>query len=109
MFNIVFDSVVSVFYLMSLVLTPLILSSSFRLCDLKTRIIDFLIDIVLTADILVNFFTAYEVDGELITNQSQIMKNYFGSFFIIDVLGTLPGLLTAELFSEVYYFKILRY
>jgi hypothetical protein len=109
MFNIVFDSVVSVFYLMSLVLTPLILSSSFRLCDLKTRIIDFLIDIVLTADILVNFFTAYEVDGELITNQSQIMKNYFGSFFIIDVLGTLPSLLTAELFSEVYYFKILRY
>lgn len=85
---------------------------SFSLCFedalVDARPIDFFIDIVLTIDIVLNFFTAYYKDVELVIQNKLIAFAYFKGFFVFDVISTLPGLFTYEDYN-VYALKIFRY
>lgn len=57
----------------------------------------------------INFFTSYTNDIERVTDLKTISIHYLTGRFTLDLLGTLPGILTAELVWQVYYFKLLRY
>lgn len=49
------------------------------------------IDLFFTADIILNFFTAYfNGEGALITDYKNIAKNYFKTWFFIDFFATFP-------------------
>ena len=107
-FNIVWDSITNVFYLISLILIPLVIWTDVALLS-NVQIIEILIDVYLAADIIVNFFTSYTTDVERVTDLKVISYHYLTTGFIFDLFGTLPGLVTAEFVWQVYYFKLLRY
>lgn len=73
------------------------------------RWIEFTIDFVLLVDVVVDLFTAYRVDTELVTDLRQVLVNYLSTYFFFDILSILPGLLTAEMYPEIYFLKLLRY
>ena len=52
---------------------------------------DLVIDFLFIFDISLNFFTAIEDDnGELITNHKTIILAYIKSWFLIDILSSVP-------------------
>ena len=73
------------------------------------RWLEFSFDIIFFIDIIIDCFTGYHDDNELVTDLKQIWVNYFSSFFIFDALSILPGLLTGESYHEIYFLKIFRY
>jgi hypothetical protein len=107
-FNIVWDSITSAFYMISLILIPFVISTDVTVLD-NIQIVELLIDIYLAIDIFVNFFTSYTSDVERVTDLKAISYHYLTTGFIFDLFGTLPGLVTAEFVWQVYYFKLLRY
>lgn len=68
----------------------------------------FLFDIAFAINILLNFITAYQQDIEWKFELKAIAKAYLKSFFLIDILSTIPTLITYEDISY-YSFKLLRY
>lgn len=61
----------------------------------------FFINVYLICNCFLNFFTGY-VDtktGEVIIDQKVIIKRYIRTFFIFDILGSLPYLQLAKLFA----------
>lgn len=84
------------------------LSSEFRILE-EFRFLEILIDIFLLTDIVANCFTAYEVDRELITDLRQVFKHYLSTWFLVDVIAVIPGLITIELYWQIYFLKLLRY
>ena len=107
-FNIIWDSITNMFYLISLILIPLVIWTDVNLLK-DVQIIELLIDIYLAADIVVNFFTSYTNDVQRVTDLKTIAYHYLTTNFAFDILGTLPGLVTGELIWQVYYFKLLRF
>jgi len=107
-FNIVWDSITNIFYIISFVLIPLVIASALRLHD-KIWFIELIIDSWLFADIIMNFFTSYTTDIRPVTKLKTIMIHYLSTYFIIDVISTIPGLVTIEKIKHLYYFKLLRY
>lgn len=59
-------------------------------------VVDFLVDLFFFADIVVNFHTSYiGEDGEVITDLRQIRHNYLRTWFVLDLVSSLPyGLLS---------------
>eukprot|EP00603_Paraphysomonas_imperforata_P015122 CAMPEP_0114457472 /NCGR_PEP_ID=MMETSP0104-20121206/4180_1 /TAXON_ID=37642 ORGANISM="Paraphysomonas imperforata, Strain PA2" /NCGR_SAMPLE_ID=MMETSP0104 /ASSEMBLY_ACC=CAM_ASM_000202 /LENGTH=1284 /DNA_ID=CAMNT_0001630019 /DNA_START=112 /DNA_END=3966 /DNA_ORIENTATION=+ len=51
---------------------------------------DIFIDICFGIDMLLTFFTAYEVDSIMIVDHKKICKNYLKSWFTIDFMSTFP-------------------
>lgn len=62
-------------------------------------VFDLLVDASFLIDITLTFFTAYEERGVLIVNRTQIAKNYLKSWFVIDVVTTIPFQLLEKLDS----------
>ena len=60
---------------------------------------------------LMNFFTAYLGETEIIKDKKTIAKNYLSGHFFTDLLGTLPGLLVGEnpLYPKAYYFQAISF
>ena len=71
--------------------------------------IEFVIDWLILADIVSIFFTATFEDELMIKSHKEIAKAYLKSNFILDILNCLPGILTANKYPNIYYFKLLRY
>merc|ERR1712232_711781 len=46
--------------------------------------------IFFSIDIILNFMTGFFHDGILVMRQTPIIKNYLRSWFVIDVLATVP-------------------
>lgn len=74
----------------------------------RTRMWEFLFDVAFAIHILLTFFTAYQQDIEWIYSRKLITKAYLKSFFVFDVVATLPGLVTFESWLT-YIFKIARF
>jgi hypothetical protein len=54
-------------------------------------VIDSIVDIIFTIDIILNFFTSYvDKDENLITDKPTIAKTYIRGWFIIDVVSVFP-------------------
>ena len=51
-------------------------------------------DLSYMVHIALKFFTAYQLDVEWVTDIKQIAKTYVKSYFVIDLLSTLPSLVT---------------
>ena len=61
--------------------------------DTKARkIFDTTIDLLFLLDIILNFFTAYEIPltKKLETSLKVIVVNYLTGWFLLDVIATLP-------------------
>ncbi|EIE02967.1 cyclic nucleotide-binding domain-containing protein [Leptospira licerasiae] len=58
--------------------------------NLLLTCIYFFIDFVFALDILWNCFTPEYKDGKWILTRSQVIKDYLGSWFIIDLIAALP-------------------
>ena len=77
---------------------------------------EFVIDIFLAVDMILNFFTADIIDVDYEKSLSKIAITYLKSYFITDCISCLPGLIIAENIEGihdkrrwVYYFKVVRY
>ena len=59
-------------------------------------VVDFLVDVFFFADIVLNFHTSYVgEDGEVITDLKQIRRYYLKTWFVLDLVTSLPyGLLS---------------
>ena len=60
-------------------------------------------------DIATEFFTSRMHKGKKITKLKSIAKAYIKSTFIFDILACLPGLITLERNTGLYFLKIFRY
>lgn len=72
-----------------------------------TRIAEEIIDIIFVADIVSKFFTAYYYDVKLVTHPFKIAKRYILTFFIFDIIATLPTLFSFQE-DSVYFLKMFR-
>jgi len=107
-FNVVWDSVSNLTYIMSFILIPLVIATSLNLHD-DIRFLEFVIDIILAIDIVFNFFTTYHSDVKKVTDLEKISYHYLTNLFVFDFIAVVPGLVTIELFKHMYYLKLLRY
>jgi hypothetical protein len=107
-FNIVWDSIVNTFNLISFILIPLVLASKLQMFN-DVRWLEFVLDFVFIVDMFFNFFTAYTTDIKIVTNRKKIALHYLTTFFIVDLIGSVPGFLTGESFKELYILKIARF
>jgi voltage-gated potassium channel Kch len=73
------------------------------------RWLEFVLDFVFIVDMFFNFFTAYTTDIKIVTNRKKIALHYLTTFFIVDLIGSVPGFLTGESFKELYILKIARF
>ena len=107
-FNIVWDSIVNLFLLVSFILIPLVLASKLQMFD-EVRWLEFTIDVILLGDVIFNFFTAYHSDIYLVTDSKRIALNYLTTYFIFDMVSSFPGFITGESFKQIYFLKIARF
>ena len=59
-------------------------------------------------NILLNFFTAFQQDIEWRFKLKEIAKAYIKSYFLFDMVSTLPNLITLEN-PDYYWLKMFRY
>lgn len=78
--------------------------------ELWQSIVDWMINILFTADIIVTFFSAYEDDnGDLVSNCRQIADSYIRSWFLLDCIVCFPfELLDTSGATSKNYQKLLR-
>lgn len=59
--------------------------------DVSLLVIDSIVDVVFFIDIVLNFHTTFVgPGGEVVSDPKVIRKNYFKSWFLIDLLSCLP-------------------
>ena len=75
----------------------------------KQRYFELFLDFIMLCDIATEFFTSRMYKGKKITKMKDIAKAYIKSNFIFDILACLPGLITLERFTTLYYLKAFRY
>ena len=68
---------------------------------------EFMVDIFMALDILLNFITAYQRDVQWITCVWLITKNYAKGSMIFDLIATIPGLISFSS-EKFYYVKLFR-
>jgi len=105
---IIWDLIVNAVYIISFFLIPYALIDPNDLLP-KVIWIELALDLIIFADVIMDFFTAYRVDNDLVFDHKQIIANYLSTYFVFDLLSVVPGLFTAEQYHEVYFMKIFRY
>lgn len=54
-------------------------------------VLDMIFDSIFLVDVVLNFFTAYEDEnGELVTKKKKIVKAYLKSWFLLDLVSSVP-------------------
>lgn len=99
---------VNCIYIISFIIIPFVIINPKELHP-PLRWLELAFDMIFFIDILIDLFTAYYEDTQLITDLKQIWVKYLSSYFIFDILSILPGLITGESYHEIYYLKVLRY
>ena len=66
------------------------------------------IDIVFMISIFLKFITAYQKDVEWVTDLRLIILNNLRQKFPLDLLATLPGLISGQQ-KKYYWFKLVRF
>ena len=75
------------------------------------RVLELIIDYSLFLHIGVSFFSAFYRDVYIVADFPYIAVAYLRSYFWIDCLSTVPGIVVAErgsMAESLYYFKFLR-
>ena len=96
------------FYLISFFTGPIMLAFEFETFD-RQRYFELFLDFIMLCDIATEFFTSRMHKGKKITKLKSIAKAYIKSNFIFDILACLPGLVTWERYTVLYYLKVFRY
>ena len=100
--------IIDVSYILSFFLVPFIICTRFAFLD-DFQWVEFIIDFILLGNIIFKFFAAYSWELGLISNHKLIIKHYLQTSFILDLMHTLPGLLSFEETREIYYLKCIRF
>ena len=106
--NMIWNSFTNLFYMISFFTGPLILAFEFKTFE-RQRYFELFLDFIMLCDIATEFFTSRMHKGKKITKLKSIAKAYIKSTFIFDILACLPGLITLERHTGLYYLKIFRY
>lgn len=72
-----------------------------------TKPIEEIFDFIFMGDIISKFFTAYYYDVKLVTHPFRIAKRYILTFFLFDIISTVPTLVTYQ-HEDIYFLKIFR-
>lgn len=72
-------------------------------------LIEIIIDFSLLIDIIMSFFTQYEVDGVPEKSLPRIWKWYLLTYFAFDLISVFPAIVTWEKFWFLYYLKLARF
>jgi len=105
-----FDGYIALCTVLVIVILPLRMGFSIKANGAWT-IYDIIIELSFIADIIVSFFTAYEMsDSVLNTDKNHISARYLKSWFVLDVISGLPvSMLTLnEGFLLLKFFKFAR-
>ena len=101
-FIIIFDYVIILLTLYSLIFIPIIISS--HICFKKFHFQNFLnyfMDIIYIIDLILSFFRPYyNIDDQLIFNNSKIIIHYLYSYFSIDLICSIPFYSIFQIFIE---------
>lgn len=79
---------------------------SFVRSSMAYDVFDQVVTVWFTVDIVLSFITAYEKDGVLVTRPEKIAFHYLRTFFLIDLVATVPW---EVLFDETSAGKIAEY
>ena len=101
----IFDSILLLFSLHSIIILPLYLAKELSFCRKSfftfENIINFIIELFNILDIILHFFKAfYNLEEKLITKRSFIIKHYLKGWFIIDFISAIPFYTIFKLFEE---------
>lgn len=88
-FKLFYDIFISILIIFNIIITPLIIGGI-----INNIILDYIMivcDVIFIIDLFINFFTAYYSDeNELIYELPKIALNYLSTWFVIDLLGSVP-------------------
>ena len=103
-FTIIFDSILFIFTLISLIEIPFYLAMNKKFCRNKTITINFLfnfcIDLLNIFDLFLGFFRAYyDLEEHLIKKNKKIALNYLCGWFLFDLIASVP-IYTINIFFE---------
>lgn len=100
----IWNGLMSILTLAQICKTVLLLGLDFTI---QNKVLDEVVDAIFMFDILVNFFTLYIEDVELVSNWKKIVWHYvFEGPFIFDLIATIPTLVTFQM-QQAYWFKII--
>lgn len=85
--------------------TCITLAFKFEIQSSSGLIFDEVLDAIFLIDIVVNFFTAFNEDVEVVTKFTRILWRYFSSYLLFDIVATLPTLVTYQM-QDLYWFKL---
>lgn len=88
-YKIVWDLIVSLIVIYSIIMVPLQLSFSVA-TDGGFYVVDWIVDVFFMIDIIVNFFTAYNDNRGTVYDNCMICKHYLKTWFFIDLISTIP-------------------
>jgi hypothetical protein len=88
----VWSNLVAVVTIITAILSPLLACQVLDSSSAVTEVVEFVIDVVFIADIVIQFFTAYqdEVRDIVVTSPSHIRVRYLKGWFWFDVVSALP-------------------
>lgn len=107
-FKLLWNMIVNGLIVYSLFLIPFVLCTSEQVYK-DYRSVELVLDGFMLVDIILTFFTAFVKDIDLQVRFKQIAWQYFKTYFLLDCIATLPGILTGEMYYFIYAFKIFRY
>ena len=91
-FILIYDYLIILFTLYSLIITPINISSS--ICKRRfhlQNIINYFIDFIYSIDLIISFFRPYyNFEDQLIFNNNKIIFHYLSTYFIIDFICSIP-------------------
>ena len=100
----IWESIINTSTIISLVMVPYVLV--FGLED-NYRNLGTTVDVIFFLDIIFTFITGYYVGNKLITRRKKIAFRYLTTYFIFDIVSTVPSLVTGQ--KSIYAFKLLRF
>ena len=95
LFNIIFDSILFIFTIISLIEIPFYLAMNKNFCRIKKITINFsfnfFIDLLNIVDLCLGFFRAfYDWEEQLIKKNKIIALNYLSGWFLFDLIASVP-------------------
>ena len=85
----IWDALVLIITVYVAVKIPLMLVISYQPTGWM-RVFDLVIVGIFSADLILNFFTGYYEEGQIVSDRKQIARKYLRSWFIIDFLAAVP-------------------
>ena len=100
-FYVTWEIISSIFVFYSIIASPVLLAFSIQNDFYDT--IDMISDIIFICDIVISFFTAYQAEDTdvLIVSKRKIAINYIFSYFILDLISSIPFSLISFCYNKL--------